>query len=91
MKSQAKMIGERLREIRTIMEISTATMAQVTGVSEAEYIAHENGEVDSHFSFLYDCAKKLGVDLNAIVRGETPKLSSYTLTRAGSGVSIEHK
>ncbi len=89
MKSQAKMIGERLREIRTIMEISTATMAQVTGVSEAEYIAHETGEVDSHFSFLYDCAKKLGVDLNAIVRGESPKLSSYTLNRAGSGISIE--
>ena len=89
MTSQAKMIGERLREIRTIMEISTATMAQVTGVSEAEYIAHENGEVDSHISFLYDCAKKLGVDLSAIVRGESAKLSSYTLTRAGSGVSIE--
>ena len=89
MKSQAKMIGERLREIRTIMEISTATMAQVTGVTEAEYIAHETGEVDSHFSFLYDCAKKLGVDLNAIVRGESPKLSSYTLNRSGSGVSIE--
>ena len=89
MKSQAKMIGERLREIRTVMEISTATMAQVTGVSEAEYIAHENGEVDSHISFLYDCAKKFGVDLSAIVRGESAKLSSYTLTRAGSGVSIE--
>ncbi|MBO5822415.1 MAG: AMP-binding protein, partial [Lentisphaeria bacterium] len=71
------------------MEISTATMAQVTGVSEAEYIAHENGEVDSHISFLYDCAKKFGVDLSAIVRGESAKLSSYALTRAGSGVSIE--
>ena len=52
MKSQAKMIGERLREIRTIMEISTATMAQVTGVSEAEYIAHEAGEIDSSFTFI---------------------------------------
>ena len=81
MKSQAKMIGERLREIRTVMEISTATMAQVTGVSEAEYIAHENGEVDSHISFLYDCAKKFGVDLSAIVRGESAKLSSYTCSK----------
>ena len=57
MDSQTKMIGKRLREIRTIMEISAAEMAEVTGVTEAEYLAHENGEVDSHISFLYDCGK----------------------------------
>ena len=89
MDSQTKLIGKRLREIRTIMEITTAEMAEVTGVTEAEYLAHEEGDVDCHISFLYDCAKRFGVDLSAIVRGESAKLSSYTLTRAGSGVSIE--
>ena len=84
-----KSIGERLRELRTILEISPAEMAAATGVSEAQYLAHEGGNADCHFSFLYDCAKRLGVDLNAIVRGQSPKLTSYTLNRAGSGVAIE--
>ena len=84
-----KSIGERLRELRTILEISPAEMAAATGVSEAQYLAHEGGKADCHFSFLYDCAKRLGVDLNAIVRGQSPKLTSYTLNRAGSGVAIE--
>ena len=91
MDNQTRLIGERLRELRTILEISSAEMAQVTGVSESEYLAHENGDVDSHFSFLYDCAQKLGVDLNALVRGESPKLTSYTMNRAGGGVPIERR
>ena len=89
MDQQTKSIGERLRELRTILEISPAEMANATGVSEAQYLAHENGDADCHFSFLYDCAKRLGVDLNAIVRGQSPKLSSYALNRAGNGVAIE--
>ena len=91
MDNQAKQVGERLREIRTILEISAAEMASVTGVSEAEYLAHESGEIDSHFSFLYDCAKRFGVDLNALVRGQSPKLSSYNVTRSGGGVPIERR
>ena len=91
MDQQTKSIGERLRELRTILEISPAEMADATGITEAQYLAHERGEADSHFSFLYDCAKRLGVDLNAIVRGQSPKLTSYTLTRAGTGVVIERR
>ena len=91
MDQQIKSIGERLRELRTILEISPAEMAAATGISEEQYLAHERGEADSHFSFLYDCAKRLGVDLNAIVRGQSPKLTSYTLNRSGSGVAIERR
>ena len=89
MGEQTKSIGERLREIRTILEIPAAEMAALTGVSEEQYLARERGEADCHFSFLYDCAKRFGVDLNAIVCGQSPKLSSYALNRAGNGVAIE--
>ena len=91
MDEQTKMIGERLRELRMILEIPVSEMAEVTGVSEEEYLAHESGELDSHFSFLYDCAKRFRVDLNALVKGESPKLSSYTLSRAGAGIPIERR
>ena len=89
MDEQTKSIGKRLHEIRTILEIPASEMAVLTGLSEEQYLARERGEVDCHFSFLYDCAKRFGVDLNSIVTGQTPKLSNYTLNRAGEGVAIE--
>ena len=89
MDEQTKSIGKRLHEIRTILEISAAEMAELTNMTETQYLARERGEVDCHFSFLYDCAKRFGVDLNSIVTGQSPKLSNYTLTRAGGGVGIE--
>ncbi len=89
MDEQTKSIGKRLHEIRTILEIPASEMAELTGLSEAQYLARERGEVDCHFSFLYDCAKRFGVDLNSIVTGQTPKLSNYTLNRAGGGVEIK--
>ena len=55
MESQLKQMGNRIREIRTILEISVEEMAQVTGLSEAEYLKHEEGLVDSSFTFIYHC------------------------------------
>ena len=69
MDEQTKSIGKRLHEIRTILEIPASEMAELTGLSEEQYLARERGEVDCHFSFLYDCAKRFGVDLNSIVTG----------------------
>ncbi len=41
------------------------------------------------FAFLYRCALALNVDVTDIIEGASPKLSSYTLTRAGHGQRIE--
>ena len=46
MDEQTKSIGKRLHEIRMILEISAAEMAELTGMSEAQYLARERGEVD---------------------------------------------
>ena len=91
MESQAVLIGKRMREIRTVLEISPAEMARVTGVSEAEYLKHEAGEVDSSFSFLYHCAERFKVDISTLVEGEGPKLSFYTLTRRNGGMPIRRR
>jgi len=89
--NQLKQMGRRIRENRLILEISVEEMAQVTGVSPAEYLAHEEGTVDSSFSFLYHCAERFGVDIRALVTGEAPKLSFYALTRNGSGMRIKRR
>ena len=91
METKFKQIGQRIADIRQIMEISTAEMARVTGVSEAEYLCHEDGSVESPFAFLHLCAERFGVDVSALVSGESPKLSFYDVTRNGKGLPIERR
>ena len=66
-------------------------MADATGRSVAEYAAQESGEQDLSFTFLYKCAKKLGVDVIELLTGETPHLKGYSLVRAGDGLSIKRR
>ena len=91
MENQAVLIGKRIREIRTVLEITPEEMARVTGVSKEEYLKHESGELDSSFSFLYHCAERFKVDISTLVLGESPKLSFYTLTRRNGGMPIRRR
>ncbi len=91
MDNQLVMMGKRIREIRTVLDISTAEMARITNITEAEYIAHEEGRIDSSFTFILRCANRFGVDISALVSGETPKLSFYTLTKKGGGMPLKRR
>ncbi len=91
MENQFTQTGKRIREIRQVLDIPVAEMAQVTGVSEAEYLEHEEGKVDNPFAFLHLCAERFGVDVSALISGEAPKLSFYNLTRAGKGMPIKRR
>ena len=51
-----KEMAGRIYELRQIENLSTAEMAEKTGVSEAEYIDCENGKSDLNFAFIYRCA-----------------------------------
>ena len=91
MENHYKIMGERLRETRLVQNIPASEMAKAAGVTVDEYMLHENGVVDSTFSFLLRCAERLGVDIGALVSGETPKLSLYDLTRGGHGLPIKRR
>ena len=91
MENQFTQTGKRIREIRQVLDIPVAEMAQVTGVSEAEYIAHEEGKIDSSFAFLHLCAERFGLDVSDLVSGEAPKLSFYNITRGGKGMPIKRR
>ena len=84
-----KEIAGRIRSLREIIGVSTADMAEKTGVSESEYISCENGKGDLNFAFLYRCAIALGVDVTDIIEGTSPKLAGYTVTRKGEGQQIQ--
>ena len=83
-----KEMAGRIKELREIEGISTFEMAQKVGVSEQEYLNCERGLQDLNFAFLYRCAQAFNVDVTDIIEGYSPKLKSYTVTRAGNGQNV---
>lgn len=84
-------IAERIRALREMCDFEPEDMAEATGVTLEEYNQLESGEHDFGFTFLYRCAEKLGVDMIEIITGTNPKLSGFTLVRAGEGLPIKRR
>ena len=78
----------RIRALRDLEGLSTAEMAAKTGVTEEEYLRCEAGKSDLNFAFIYRCAMALSVNVTDIIEGYSPKLKSYTVTRAGAGQEV---
>ena len=83
-----KEMASRIRELRHIENLSTAVMAEKTGVTEEQYIQCEAGLSDLNFAFIYRCANAFNVDVTDIIEGHSPKLKSYTVTRRGNGQNV---
>ena len=78
----------RIRALREIEGLEPSQMAAKTGISTEEYLLCESGERDLNFAFIYRCALALNVNVTEIIEGYSPKLKSYTVTRAGAGQEI---
>ena len=91
MTDQLREIGIRLKALREIEELSAAEVAARCKISVEEYEAYERGEKDFSFSFLYNAAGVLGVDVMDIMTGDSPKLSTCSLVRAGTGFKVERR
>lgn len=89
MDEQIKLIAERLRGLRDVLELTTEAMAAECGIPVNELQQAESGEYDISVSMLQKVARQYGVALDALMFGEEPKMNTYFLTRAGKGVSIE--
>ena len=83
-----KEMAGRIRALREIEGLDPTQMAAKTGISTEEYIRCESGESDLNFAFIYRCALALNVNVTEIIEGYSPKLKSYTVTRAGAGQEI---
>lgn len=86
-----KEVAERIRLLREDCDLTMQEMADATGRTVSEYAAQESGEQDLSFTFLYKCAKVLGVDVIELLTGETPHLRGYSLVRQGEGLSIKRR
>ncbi len=86
---EIKQIAERLRGLRDTLELSVEELTAQCEISPEEYTKAETGESDISVSMLQKIARKYNIALDALMFGEEPKMSSYFLTRAGKGTSIE--
>lgn len=89
MNDQIRQIAERLRGLREVLELTSQELADACDISAEEYRLAESGEADISVSMLQNIARRYNIALDALMFGEEPKMSSYFLTRAGMGVSIE--
>ena len=87
--TQIKQIAERIKELRDILDMSSAQVAQEVGIPEEEYMLYEKAEADIPVSVLYAVASALGVDTTVLLTGETPRMEGYTVVRDGKGVEVE--
>ena len=78
-------IAERVKDMREISGYTEEQMAALVKVSLDDYKKYESGMVDFPFSFLHSCAQAFGIEMNDLLEGTSPLLSSYTVTRRGQG------
>ncbi|MDR1692635.1 MAG: cupin domain-containing protein [Oscillospiraceae bacterium] len=91
MTEQLRDIGRRLSDLRSIMEIAPDEFCLKTGVTPEELDAYERGDRDFSFSFLYNAAHILGVDVMDLMSGDSPRLSSCSLVRNGQGYRVDRR
>lgn len=91
MEKRIKEIAQRIRGLRELMDITPEEMARETELSVEAYTELENGETDFSFSFIYKCAQIFGVDMTDILKGSSPTLTSYVITRKGDGLPITRR
>ena len=91
MENKLMEIAFRIRELRDILEFTPEEMAEATATSVEEYLEYESGSKDFSFTFLYQCAKKFGVDMVELVTGENPRLSFYSIVRKDVGLPIKRR
>ena len=83
-----KSIATRLRGLREVLELSEQEVADSCRLSVDEYRDMESGDADISVNVLQTIARRYGISLDVLMFGEEPKMNSYFITRAGTGVSL---
>ena len=85
MSDSMKQIAMRIEDLRESSDYTVEQMADMLNVSVEEYRKYELGEADMSISFLVKLSDVLGVDTTEILTGQTPRLNTLSVTRAGKG------
>lgn len=88
---EIKAIGQRIRGLRDACDVSLEELALALDIPSEELSNYECGEQDISVGLLHAIARYFKVELNALLTGEESRLTSYTLTRKGEGMSVSRR
>ena len=91
MSDTSKEIIDRIQVLREIEEISGESLARELGFDPVEYNQWESGEKEFPIGVLVEIAEFFKVDLSELVTGDTPKLKTYCVTRAGEAPEVHRR
>jgi len=91
MTEQLREIGMRIMALREVMDVSESDLAAACEITVDELNAYESGNKDFSFSFLYNAANVLGVDVLDLMSGESPKLTGACMVKKGQGYEINRR
>ena len=86
-----KEIANRIQGLREIMDIEKEELAERLGMTVEEYSEYEEGKVDFSFSFLYEVADELGINITDLIMGDSGKLHIYSYVPAGEGIVLQRR
>lgn len=86
-----KDIGNRIRELRELSDITISEIASELNIKEETYIQYENAEADIPASFIYELAHIFKVDLGLLLTGEENRMNIFDVTRADKGVRVDRR
>lgn len=91
MTDQIKQIAARLHGLREVLELTEQEVADACQLTIEDYRELESGTRDISVSALQKISRHYGISLDVLMFGEEPKMSSYFLTRKGTGISVERR
>lgn len=91
MTDEIKAIGDRIRGLRDVFQVSAFTLAEEVGLTEQELVSYENGVNDIPVGILYSISQRFNVELTTLLTGDEPRLRNFCLTRRDSGVTVTRR
>lgn len=86
-----KNIGNRIKELRELSDITIQDFVEELEIEEELYKKYETGEIDIPASFLYELANRFQVDLGLLLTGEETRMNIFDVTRANKGVKVSRR
>ena len=91
MNIKIQQIAERLKGLRDALNLSEEECATACGITKEKYQNYESGQADIPVSFLYEFSSVYQVELTTLLTGDVPHMSSYSVTRKGTGSIVERR
>ena len=84
-----RQVASRLAGLRDALDLSIEEICEACGVEADTYQRYESGDYDIPISFIQNLASIYGLQVPELLFGTSPKMSSYYVTRAGTGARVE--